>query len=84
MRVNAVPSFRRCSSGTQVFCSFAFAREPLRLEYRTLPPSPESTACPAQAPMNGCVLPLEARDIDVEVNEEFLMKHPVINGPSNV
>ena len=32
----------------------------------------------------GCVLPLEAPGLGVEVNETFLIKHPVIEEPSYV
>jgi len=33
---------------------------------------------------NGCVRPLEAPGIGVEVDEEFLLKHPAIEGPAYV
>jgi len=33
---------------------------------------------------DGCVRPLEKPGIGVEVDEEFLVKHPVIEGPSYV
>lgn len=33
---------------------------------------------------DGCVLPLEQPGIGVEVDEEFLLKHPVIEGPGYV
>ena len=44
----------------------------------------ELVSTPYVVDKNGCVLPLEAPGIGVEVNEEFLMKHPVIEGPSYV
>lgn len=33
---------------------------------------------------NGCVKPLEAPGIGVEVDEDFLARHPVIEGPGYV
>ncbi len=33
---------------------------------------------------DGCVRPLEKPGIGVEVDERFLVKHPVIEGPSYV
>jgi L-alanine-DL-glutamate epimerase-like enolase superfamily enzyme len=33
---------------------------------------------------DGCVRPLEKPGVGVEVDEEFLVKHPVIEGPSYV
>ncbi len=39
---------------------------------------------PCQVDGEGCVRPLEAPGIGVEVDEEFLGKHPVIEGPSYV
>jgi D-galactarolactone cycloisomerase len=33
---------------------------------------------------DGCVRPLEKPGIGVDVDEEFLVKHPVIEGPSYV
>ena len=44
----------------------------------------ELVSTPYVVDKNGCVLPLEAPGIGVEVNEEFLIKHPVIEGPSYV
>ena len=44
----------------------------------------ELVSTPYTVDKNGCVLPLEAPGIGVEVNEEFLLKHPVIEGPSYV
>ena len=44
----------------------------------------ELVSTPYVVDKNGCVTPLEAPGIGVEVNEEFLIKHPVIEGPSYV
>ena len=44
----------------------------------------ELVSTPYVVDKNGSVLPLEAPGIGVEVNEEFLMRHPVIEGPSYV
>lgn len=41
-------------------------------------------ATPYAVDNQGCVLPLEGPGIGVEVDEEFLRKHPVIEGPSYV
>ena len=41
-------------------------------------------ATPYTVDSRGCVLPLEGPGIGVEVDEEFLKKHPVIEGPSYV
>jgi D-galactarolactone cycloisomerase len=42
------------------------------------------TTTPYSVGKDGCVAPLEAPGIGVEVDEEFLVKHPVIEGPSYV
>ena len=42
------------------------------------------TSTPYTVGADGCVAPLEAPGIGVEVDEEFLVKHPVIEGPSYV
>lgn len=39
---------------------------------------------PYSVDKEGCVLPLEAPGIGIEVDERFLAKHPVIEGPSYV
>jgi D-galactarolactone cycloisomerase len=44
----------------------------------------ELVSTPYQIGKDGCVRPLEAPGIGVEVNEEFLAKHPVIEGPAYV
>ncbi len=33
---------------------------------------------------DGCVRPLEGPGLGLEVNEKFLTKHPVIEGPSYI
>src|SRR5688572_6478272 len=42
------------------------------------------TSTPYTVGTDGCVLPLEAPGIGVEVDEDFLAGHPVIEGPSYV
>jgi D-galactarolactone cycloisomerase len=42
------------------------------------------TSRPYEVGADGCVRPLEAPGIGVEVDEAFLAKHPVIEGPSYV
>jgi L-alanine-DL-glutamate epimerase-like enolase superfamily enzyme len=42
------------------------------------------TTTPYVVGKDGCVAPLEAPGIGVELDEEFLSKHPVIEGPSYV
>ncbi len=42
------------------------------------------TSTPYTVGADGCVLPLEAPGIGVEVDEDFLAGHPVIEGPSYV
>jgi len=42
------------------------------------------TSAPYSLDAGGCVRPLEAPGIGVEVDEEFLASHPVIEGPSYV
>ena len=42
------------------------------------------TSPPYRLDADGCVAPLEAPGLGVEVDEEFLAKHPVIEGPSYV
>lgn len=44
----------------------------------------ELVSAPYQVDANGCVWPLQSPGIGVEVNEEFLHKHPVIEGPGYV
>ena len=44
----------------------------------------ELVSTPYTVDKNGCVLPLEAPGLGVEVDENFLIKHPVIEGPSYV
>ncbi|HEY4372796.1 MAG TPA: mandelate racemase/muconate lactonizing enzyme family protein [Burkholderiales bacterium] len=39
---------------------------------------------PYKVDTNGCVRPLEGPGLGLEVDEEFLIKHPVIEGPSYV
>lgn len=39
---------------------------------------------PYQVDANGCVLPLEGPGLGLEVDEDFLIRHPVIEGPSYV
>jgi L-alanine-DL-glutamate epimerase-like enolase superfamily enzyme len=39
---------------------------------------------PYKVDANGCVRPLEGPGLGLEVDEEFLIKHPVIEGPSYV
>jgi D-galactarolactone cycloisomerase len=42
------------------------------------------TTTPYTVNSDGCVLPLEKPGIGVEVDEDFIKKHPVIEGPSYV
>ena len=42
------------------------------------------TSAPYALDRDGCVRPLETPGIGVEVDEGFLAKHPVIEGPSYV
>ncbi|MDB5812476.1 MAG: dgoD 2 [Betaproteobacteria bacterium] len=42
------------------------------------------TSTPYQVGKDGCVRPLETPGIGVEVDEDFIAKHPVIEGPSYV
>jgi L-alanine-DL-glutamate epimerase-like enolase superfamily enzyme len=42
------------------------------------------TSKPYHVGLDGCVLPLEGAGIGVEVDEDFLARHPVIDGPSYV
>jgi D-galactarolactone cycloisomerase len=42
------------------------------------------TSAPYKVNADGCVLPLEKPGIGVEVDEDFIAKHPVIEGPSYV
>ena len=42
------------------------------------------TSTPYTLDANGCVGPLEKPGLGVEVDEDFLRKHPVIDGPSYV
>ncbi len=44
----------------------------------------ELVTCPYVVDAQGCVTPLEAPGIGVEVNEDFLRAHPVIDGPSYI
>ena len=44
----------------------------------------ELVSTPYTVDRGGCVLPLEAPGLGVEVNETFLIKHPVIEEPSYV
>ena len=44
----------------------------------------EMVNTPYEVDKNGCVRPLEGPGIGVEVDEAFLKKHPVIEGPSYV
>lgn len=44
----------------------------------------ELVSMPYEIGKDGCVRPLEKPGIGVEVNEEFLRKHPVIEGPAYV
>jgi L-alanine-DL-glutamate epimerase-like enolase superfamily enzyme len=39
---------------------------------------------PYRVGKDGCVRPLEAPGLGLEVDEQFLKKHPVIEGPSYV
>ena len=42
------------------------------------------TSAPYTLDTNGCVAPLEKPGLGVEVDEDFLVKHPVIEGPAYV
>ena len=42
------------------------------------------TSTPYEVGKDGCVRPLEAPGIGVEVDEDFLAAHPVIEGPAYV
>ena len=42
------------------------------------------TSCPYTVGADGCVRPLEAPGLGVVIDEAFLAKHPVIEGPSYV
>ncbi|MCZ6728894.1 MAG: mandelate racemase/muconate lactonizing enzyme family protein, partial [SAR324 cluster bacterium] len=44
----------------------------------------ELVSTPYQVDRTGCVTPLEGPGIGVEVDEDFLAKHPVIDGPAYV
>ena len=44
----------------------------------------ELVSSPYQLSKDGMVLPLEQPGIGLEVDEEFLAKHPVIEGPAYV
>ncbi len=44
----------------------------------------ELVSRPSEVGPDGCVRPLEKPGLGVEVDEEFLAKHPVIEGPSYV
>jgi L-alanine-DL-glutamate epimerase-like enolase superfamily enzyme len=44
----------------------------------------ELVSTPYQVGSDGCVRPLEAPGIGVEVDEAFLERHPVIEGPAYV
>ncbi|MCZ6628483.1 MAG: mandelate racemase/muconate lactonizing enzyme family protein [SAR324 cluster bacterium] len=44
----------------------------------------ELVSTPYQVDRTGCVTPLEGPGIGVEVDEDFLKKHPVIDGPAYV
>ena len=42
------------------------------------------TSTPYVVNKDGCVLPLDKPGIGVDVDEDFIKKHPVIEGPSYV
>jgi L-alanine-DL-glutamate epimerase-like enolase superfamily enzyme len=44
----------------------------------------ELVSKPYEVGMDGCVRPLEGNGLGLKVNEEFLQKHPVIEGPGYV
>lgn len=44
----------------------------------------ELVSRPYEVGPDGCVRPLEKPGLELEVNEEFLAEHPVIEGPSYV
>jgi len=44
----------------------------------------ELVSKPYEVGKDGCVRPLEGKGLGLEVNEEFLQKHPVIEGPGYI
>jgi L-alanine-DL-glutamate epimerase-like enolase superfamily enzyme len=47
-------------------------------------PRDKLVSTPYTLDANGCVSPLEKPGIGIEVDEGFLLKHPVIDGPGYI